>query len=145
MIRFLAGGVSALLLAAAGFFFWQGRAGQEALVPPAPGGAGLAVPLQQEPIPEPPSAPEKTKEERRFARYDEDNDGRITRAEMMETRRSAWKRLDTDGNGSLSFEEWAVATSTRFAGADANRDGSLSPEEFETTRPKPRPKQKCAC
>lgn len=145
MIRFVAGVVSALLLVAAGFFIWQSQAEQESLVPPAPAAGALASPLRQPPIAEPPAAPEKSREEKRFARYDEDEDGRITRAEMLATRRPAWARLDKDGNGSLSFEEWAVSTSDRFAKADANRDGSLTPEEFATTRPKPRPKQKCAC
>ncbi len=145
MIRFFAGVVAALLLVAAGFFTWRSRAEQESLVPPAPPARLAASPLRQPPIAEPPSAPEASREEKRFARYDEDRNGLIARAEMLESRRAAWKKLDTDGNGSLSFEEWAVATAERFAKADADRNGSLTPAEFETTRPKPAPKKKCAC
>lgn len=145
MVRFFAGVASSLLLVLAGFFLWRSQAGQENPVPPAPEPTLLATPLKQDPLPEPPEAPAKSREERRFARYDKDENGLIARAEMMESRRSAWTKLDRDGNGSLSFEEWAVRTSDRFAAADANRDRSLTRAEFATTAPKPRPKQKCAC
>ena len=145
MMRFLGGAVSTLLLVAAGFFIWRGQAEQESLIPPAPEPAALASPLRQASSADPPAAPEKSREEKRFARYDKDENGAITRAEMLDTRRKAWERLDRDRNGSLSFEEWAVKTTDKFAEADRDRSGVLTPAEFATTRPKRQPKKNCAC
>ena len=146
MLRFSAGVVSALLLVAAGFFIWKSRAEKEQLIPPAPKAAAYAGSLiQPQTVPEPPAASEKTKEEKRFARADKDDDGRITRIEMLEPRRKAFAKLDSNGNGSLSFEEWAVKTVDKFAGADADRNGALDAKEYETTKAKTKPKKKCAC
>ena len=140
MIRFLAGGLSALLLVAAAFFIGKSRAQSEEVIPPAPSVAGAE---QERPLPVPPSA-EKSREEKRFDRYDKDRDEIISRTEMMESRRKAYEKLDSNGDGSLSFEEWAIATSERFAKADADRNGSLTRGEFATTRRETKPKR-CAC
>ena len=146
MLRFFAGVVSTLLLVAAGFFIWKRRAEQEVQIPPAPKRATYAGSiLQQQTLPEPPAANEKTKEEKRFARADKDDDGRITRAELLEPSRKAFAKLDTNGNGNLSFEEWAVKTVEKFDGADADDSGSLTAAEYATTKPKTRPKPKCSC
>lgn len=144
MLKFLAGVVSALLLVGAGFFVWKGRAENEQIVPPAPPAEYNGL-LKPEPLATPPAASEKTKEEKRFARADRDDDGRITRAELLEPRKKPFAKLDVNGDGRLSFEEWAVRTSDKFTGADANRDGILTPAEYQTTRPKPRKKPACAC
>ena len=145
MGRFLAGAGSALLLVLAGFFIWKSQAQSEDPVPPAPPPQKAAVTPLLQSLPEPPSAPAKTKEEKRFARADKDDDGRITRAELLQPRQKAFAKLDKNGNGSLSFEEWAVTTITKFEGADKDRSGWLSPKEFETTKPKPPKRKKCAC
>lgn len=146
MLRFLAGVASALLLVAAGFFVWQSRAERELQVPPAPKAAAYAGPLlQSQSLPEPPAANEKTKEQKRFARADKDDDGRITKLELLEPRRKAFAKLDTNGNGNLSFEEWAVKTLGKFEGADGDNSGWLTPTEYETTKPKARSKPKCSC
>ena len=145
MMRFFAGMLSTLLLVAAGIFIWKSRAESEALVPPPPQPAALVTPLKPTVSGEPPAASPKSREEKRFARADKDDDGRITRAELMEPRRKAFARLDADGNGNLSFDEWAVKTSEKFAGADADRDGALTAAEFATTKPKSNPKPRCAC
>jgi hypothetical protein len=146
VLRFFAGVVSTLLLVAAGFFVWTSRAERDAQVPPAPKAASSAGSLlRPQPLPEPPAASEKTKEEKRFARADRDDDGRITRAELLQPRQKAFAKLDANGNGSLSFEEWAVKTVEKFAGADADDSGWLTPAEYETTKPKPRPKPRCNC
>ena len=145
MLRFLAGVVSALLLVAGGFLIWTSRAEPEEAASPAQNGAPSGALLQSRSLPEPPAASEKTKEEKRFARADKDDDGKITRAELLEPRQKAFAKLDKNGNGSLSFEEWAVKTVDKFAGADADKSGWLSPKEYETTRPKQRAKPKCDC
>lgn len=153
MNRLVLGAVAALLLVAAGLFWWQGRAETESGAPPpdlaiaetaAPGPLPSADGKGQR-GPEPPEASEATREHRRFARLDRDLDGRITRSEMMSTRTRDFRRLDTDGNNLLSFEEWAIATGSRFNAADGNGDLWLSREEFATTKPREQPKPKCRC
>lgn len=151
--RFLAGALSALLLAGAGLFWWQSWAQSEAAAIPAPPPPQAAEPVlpsaepgqRGAPLPMPPAATARTREEKRFARYDRNHDGIITRTEMMASRTNAFKKLDTDGNNLLSFEEWAVKTSDRFADADADHDGKLTPAEFATTAPKRSAKAKCGC
>lgn len=145
MFRFLAGVASALLLVAAGFFVWKSRAESEQTVPEAPKQVNFVTPLQQQAPPMPPAATEKSKEEKRFARADKDDDGRITRAELLQPRQKAFAKLDGNGNGTLSFEEWAVTTVSKFQGADADRSGWLTTKEYETTKPKPPKKKRCAC
>ena len=150
MLRFLAGVVSALLLVAAGLFIWKSQAEAEQVVPPAPKARSYAGSLLQPQAAtaeeeEPPAASEKTKEQKRFARADKDDDGRITREELLTPRRKAFAKLDSNGNGSLSFEEWAVKTADKFAGADSDGSGFLTPAEYETTKAKTRPKPKCRC
>jgi hypothetical protein len=145
MLRFLAGVASALLLVAAGFFLWKSRAESEEVIPPAPASAGVIVPLKSEPVPTPPAASANTKEEKRFSRADRDDDGRITRAELLQPREKAFAKLDRNGNGTLSFEEWAVTTITKFDSADRDRSGWLTPKEYEVTKPKPPKKKACRC
>lgn len=153
MGRFLAGSIAALLLVAAGLVWWQGRGDgdrqplrAQALPPPRgddlpgagdPDAVGKAPPV--------PQATARTREEKRFDRYDRNRDNIITRNEMMASRANDFRKLDKDGNNLLSFEEWAVKTSDRFAGADANKDGKLSRAEFATTAQKRKAAPSCAC
>ena len=157
MNRAVLGAFAALLLIAAGLFWWQGRAETEIGVPPPPEslddeaevaaapGALPSADVRGKRGPAPPEASEATREQRRFARLDRDIDGRITRNEMLSTRTAAFRKLDIDGNNLLTFEEWAVATSNRFKGADRNGDLWLSREEFATTRPPERAPARCKC
>lgn len=156
MLRGLLGGLAALMLVAAGVFWWQGRA-ETAF------GAAPALPVQEAPeaAPEdlpsadveglvgvaPPEATEVGRETKRFNMLDKDRDSRITRAEMLSARARDFRKLDKDGNNLLTFEEWAHTTVDKFKFADGNADLWLSREEFATTRPKPKPKakQKCSC
>jgi hypothetical protein len=155
MMRFVTGAASAIALVMAGFFIWKGRAASQDPVPQAPavaraaaaateygaaplfGGRGKALP---------PSASEKSKEEKRFDRADRNNDGKIMLAELYEPRRKAFAKLDLNGDGQLGFAEWATSTSEKFAGADADHSGWLTRAEWATTAPKTKPKPvRCAC
>jgi hypothetical protein len=149
MWRFFAGLGSALLLVTAGFFIWKGTAQSESgnAVPDAPADSGGAASTPGRPR-VPPSADERTREQRRFDRADRDNDGRVTLAELTYGRRRNFDRLDTDHNGQLSFEEWAARTVRTFTTADGDRDGALNRAEFAATAPRRRAtarRQNCDC
>ncbi len=142
MARYLAALVSCLLLIIGTVLLSQGRANKaEALPMPPPLSKASSLPGS---LPEPPEATPKSREEKRFARADKDDDGRITAAELFEPRRKAFAKLDTNGNGSLSFEEWAAKTVDKFRGADKDRTGWLTAAEYATTAPPP-PKRKPTC
>ena len=145
MGRFLAGVASALLLAGAGIFIWTSSAEQPGPIPPPPPGAGAAGPVALAPLGDPPRATEKSREERRFARYDKDKDGGVAREEYLATRRKAFAKMDGNGDGKLSFDEWAVRTSGKFAKADRDRSGVLTPAEFTTTRVIRKPNLRPGC
>ena len=86
---------------------------------PGPGVADAAAarpgrPLCRGRCPSRPKPTPKSREQKRFARADKDEDGRITADELFEPRRKAFAKLDTNGNGALSFEEWAVRTVDKF-------------------------------
>lgn len=154
MGRIAIGGLAALLLVAAGLFWWQSRAAIKPDGRPVP--EILAAPVDDS-LPEgdanafgaappmPANASPQSREQRRFGRYDRNRDGVITRAEMLSSRTKAFRKLDTDGNNLLSFEEWAVATADRFGAADANKDGKLAPAEFAVTAPPVKARAKCRC
>ena len=146
MWRYLAGAASALLLAGAGLFWWQARQAPVAgAVPPAPFAARAAGPAL--PPADPPQASEKTREERRFGRYDRDKDGGISRDEYLAARRRAFAKLDANGDGRLQFEEYAAATIAKFQKADADGSAVLDAPEFATTRMirKAPARPKCDC
>jgi hypothetical protein len=142
--RYLAAIVSGLFLIIGAVLLWQGGPDKAEAVPappPPPQAAGRLSPL-----PEPPEATPKSREEKRFARADKDDNGRITAAELYEPRRKAFAKLDVNGNGSLSFEEWAVKTIGKFDGADKDKSGWLTPAEYATTAPPPaKRKPRCGC
>ena len=144
MVRYFAGGASALLLILAGFFLWRSGAEAEDPIPPAPPpqaagyrAAGLKA--------APPAMSEPSRAARRFARADRNRDGRIVLDEQLQPRRKAFARADRDGNGSLSFEEWTAGTAARFAKADKDRSGWLDAAEYEASRPKPKARPRCKC
>lgn len=159
MNRTILGAVSALLLAGAGLFWWQGQASIDANAPPPPPATGFeddqptGLPLEELPDEDgagmrgsaPPDAADPSKEEKRFNRVDRNRDNLISRTEMLQPRVAAFRKLDTDRNNLLSFDEWSVATNNRFKGADANGDGALTRGEFVQTRPKQSKKPACRC
>ena len=150
MNRTLFGALAALLLAAAGLFWWQGRAETDVGKAPQqladlpadnlPGATGDGLRGAA-----PPEVNEATKEQRRFDRFDRNRDSRITRTEALMPRVAGFRKLDTDGNNLLSFEEWAVKTTNKFKGADRNGDGTLDRPEFATTKQVNKGKPQCKC
>lgn len=145
MWRYLAGAGAALALAGAGVMVFSGHAAPKPLLPPAPAVADNAADVDQALPDTVPEASAKTREERRFGRYDKDRDGTITRDEYFVARHKAFAKLDKDGNGQLSFDEWSVKAITKFAGADADKSGTLTAPEFATTAVKRKPKPKVKC
>ena len=145
MWRYGVGALAALLLAAAGLFLFRSSATADVLLPPAPPAAAETAAQAADPadVPVPEAAP-KSREERRFNRYDKDRDDRVTRDEYLASRKKAFARLDTDGDGRLSFDEWAVRTTTKFAEADRDKSAALDRTEFATTAPKRKPARRRA-
>ena len=149
MWRYLAGGVAALLMVAAGWMLFSSRAGTEPVLPAMPQNAPAPPPAVEAggeaggaDVPE---ATPRTREEKRFGRYDRDRDGGITNAEYLALRRKAFAKLDTNGDGRLSFEEWSTRTAAKFTAADKDRSGVLDPAEFATTAVKRKGKPRCSC
>ncbi|RSV35375.1 histidine kinase [Sphingomonas sp. ABOLE] len=145
MWRYAVGAGAALLLAFGGFLLFQhapGRGPLAAVLQPAPAAAGTTTPL-------PDAAPEadaKTREQKRFDRYDKDRNDAVTRDEYFANRHKAFARLDVNGDGRLSFEEWSVKAIAKFTGADADKSGALTRVEFATTAPTRKPASaRCAC
>lgn len=133
MWRYLAGGAAMIALIAAGFMLFSGKARPVPVLPPQPT-AHVSGTVAAEPLPDAaPEATEKTREQKRFDRYDKDRDAKITREEYLVQRRKAYARLDVDGDDKLSFDEWAVKATTKFADADRDKSGAMTAPEFATT------------
>lgn len=93
-----------------------------------------------------PDAPEpdaRSIEERRFARYDKDRSGSITREEYLANRKKNFEKLDANHDGKLSFEEYATKAEIKFDTADIDHKGRLTPAEFATTATKHRARTAC--
>ena len=147
MTRLIAGSVAAVLLASGSFLFFSSSAADPVMAKapePVASAPLVAAATPTLSVRTPPQASSKSREEKRFARADKDDDGRITDVELFEPRRKAFAKLDKNGNGSLSFEEWATRTVEKFASADGDRSGWLTPAEYATTAPKP-PKRRTVC
>ncbi len=155
MNRILAGALGALLLAASGIFWWQGRAADRAPSIPTRLALEAAATADAEELPNSdagdavgpglPEANEQSREQKRYDRLDKNRDSHITRTEMLSPRVKDFRRLDIDGNNLLTFDEWSVATDNRFKAADRNGDGWLSREEFATTKQEPQKNPACKC
>ncbi len=145
MWRFLVGGVAALLMVGAVLLFMGKRARSDSVLPAL--SAAVAPAAQaNDPLPATvPEASEKTREQKRFDRYDKDRDGKITRDEYLVARHKAFAKLDTNGDGRLSFDEWAAKAETKFAAADADKSGTLTAPEFATTAVKRKAARRVKC
>ena len=156
MNRMILGAVSALLLAGAGLFWWQGQASINASAPPPQQLSeteATGLPLEELPGEDGegmqgaalPGMGAANREEKRFNRLDRNRDNLITRVELLQPRVAMFRKLDTDHNNLLSFEEWSVVSSNRFKKADADGNGSLTRPEFAMTKPKDGKQASCAC
>jgi hypothetical protein len=144
LLRFFAGVAACFLLMTGAFLIWQSRAESGPSLPGAPPARtlgsslfGSATPLQA------PEASAKTREEKRFSRYDKNKDGKVETDEYLAARRRNFDKLDVDHNGALSFQEYAVKGIEKFNAA-GGRKGWLSPAEFVATAP-PQAKRKATC
>ncbi len=145
MGRFVAGVVSALLLVGAGFLFWQGRAKDSLPRPQQMAARDLNLPLLGDAMAQPPAASDKTREEKRFNRYDKDKNEEIATEEYFASRRKAFAKLDANNDGRLSFDEWSLKTREKFAKADADKSGRLNRTEFAATAVVRKAKPKADC
>ena len=142
MLRFLAGAAACFLLLTGAFLIWQSRAEHVSGLPGAPPARAATLFGTTEPL-QAPEASAKTREEKRFARYDKDKDGKVETMEYLAARRRNFDKLDVDHNGALSFAEYAVKGIEKFNAA-GGRKGFLTPAEFVATAPPP-PKHKLGC
>jgi len=146
MWRYLAGGTAVIALIIAGFMIFSGKARPRPLLPAQPVAQIGSVAVASDPLPDAaPEATDKTREQKRFGRYDKDRDGSITRTEYLVARRKAYAKLDANRDGQLSFDEWAVKATTKFAAADKDKSGSMSAPEFATTAVKRKPARRAPC
>ena len=144
MWRYLAGGLGTLVLVGAGLFLWGSRPDTPSPLPAA-NAATAASPQTAADDASLPEASARTREQKRFDRYDKDRDGTITREEYLAARRKAYAKLDRDGDGKLSFDEWAIKATTKFATADHDKSGTMNAAEFATTAVKRRPAARRDC
>ena len=145
MLRFFAGAAAAFLLLTGAFLIWQSHAAEGPRLPDAPAArsptsffGGDGQPLQA------PEASQKTREEKRFSRYDHDKNGKVEAKEYLAARQRNFEKLDADHNGALSFQEYAVKGIEKFNAA-GGRKGWLSPAEFVATAPPPPKHKSCSC
>lgn len=146
MWRYLVGACAALLLAGAGVLVFGARTKSDPVLPQRPAATGTASAESAAALPDAmPEASARTREQKRFDRYDKDRDGKVTREEYLLQRRKAYAKLDADHDGKLSFEEWAIKATTKFATADRDRTGAMSAPEFATTAVKRTTKAPVKC
>jgi hypothetical protein len=144
MLRFLAGAAACFLLMTGAFLIWQSRAAQGPSLPGAPAPRAFSASMVSDGSLQAPEASAKSREEKRFSRYDHNKDGRVEADEYLAARRRNFDKLDADHNGALSFQEYAVKGIEKF-NAPGGKKGWLSATEFVATAP-PAPKHKtCSC
>jgi hypothetical protein len=146
MWRYLAGAGAGVLMVVAGMMLQAMRPGSRAPLAAMPalaaGGDSSTDAAASAGVPE---ATAKTREEKRFNRYDKDRNGAITRDEYLASRKKAYAKLDADGNGTLSFDEWATKAEAKFAVADKDKSGSMGAVEFATTAVKRKEPARTKC
>jgi hypothetical protein len=132
--RYLVGMAAGVLLMAGGVFWWRTAAIAGHSLPGIPLVASSGASASDDAMPEPPTASDKTREQKRLSRIDHDKDGKVSRDEFLAARRRNFAKLDKDGDGKLSFDEYAAKAIERFNDADKDKTGSLNAAEFATTK-----------
>lgn len=147
MWRYVAGGAATLAVVAAGWMLAGSSARPDPVLPAQPRSLlGAQAGAAADPLPAAaPEATERSREQKRFDRFDKDRDGKVTREEYLAARRKAYAKLDVDHDGRLSFDEWAVKATTKFAGADKDVSGAMTPVEFATTAVTRKPQARAKC
>src|SRR4051794_36128560 len=143
MLRYLAGVASCLLLMTRAFLLWQSRAERAPGPGVRPATSAASSLFGGDPPLEAPEASEKTREEKRFSRYDKNKDGKVQADEYLAARHRNFDKLDLDHNGALSFQEYAAKGIEKFNDA-GGRKGWLTAAEFVATAP-PQAKRKNTC
>jgi hypothetical protein len=144
LLRFLGGAAACFLLLTGAFLIWQSRAEHASGLPGAPPARAANLFGGTEPL-QAPEASAKTREEKRFGRYDKNKDGKVAADEYLAARHRNFDKLDLDHNGGLSFQEYAAKGIEKFNAA-GGRKGWLSAAEFVATAPPPaKHKLGCSC
>lgn len=139
MWRYLVGALAALALAGAGLALFNRSSGHSIAALPAASLSPTQSAGGSDALPETlPAATERSREQKRFDRYDKDRNASVTREEYLAPRRKAFAKLDLNHDGMLSFDEWAAKTEAKFTAADADKSGAMNAAEFATTAPKRR-------
>lgn len=144
MLRFLAGAAAAFLLMTGAFLIWQSRAAEVPGLPNAPAPRAFSASMVSDGSLQAPEASAKSREEKRFSRYDKNKDGKVQEEEYLAARRRNFDKLDADHNGALSFQEYAVKGIEKFNAAGGKK-GWLSVAEFVATAPPPPKHKTCSC
>ena len=144
MLRFLAGAAACFLLMTGAFLIWQSRAAGGPSLPNAPAPRAYSASMVSDGSLQAPEASAKSREEKRFSRYDKNKDGKVQADEYLAARRRNFEKLDADHNGALSFQEYAVKGIEKFNAAGGKK-GWLSAAEFVATAPPPSKHKTCSC
>jgi hypothetical protein len=144
MLRFLAGAAAAFLLMTGAFLIWQSRAAERPSFPNAPTPRAYSASMVSNGSLQAPEASAKSREERRFSRYDKNKDGKVQADEYLAARHRNFDKLDVDRNSALSFQEYAVKGIEKFNAAGGKK-GWLSATEFVATAPPPPKHKTCSC
>lgn len=144
MLRFFAGVAACFLFMTGAFLLWQSRAEQGPGLPAAPKPQAYSASLLTSNSLRAPEASPKSREEKRFSRYDHNKDGKVEAAEYLGARKKNFDKLDADHNGALSFQEYAVKGIEKFNAAGGQK-GWLSAAEFVATAPPPPKHKSCSC
>ena len=143
MLRFLAGAAACFLLMTGAFLIWQSRAAEGPSLPNAPAPRAYSASMVSDGSLQAPEASAKSREEKRFSRYDKNKDGKVQADEYLAARRRNFEKLDADHNGALSFQEYAVKGIEKFNAAGGKK-GWLSAAECVATAPPPSKHKTCS-
>ena len=145
MWRWLTGIGAAVAVMAAGILLWGRSTPSEAIIPSLSTPSTIGQDGTNDLPDTVPEATPRTREQKRFDRYDKNRDAKITRDEYLLARHKAYARLDTNHDGTVSFDEWAIKATTKFDTADRDHSNAMDAAEFATTAVKRKPASRAKC